>query len=321
MSVVEPTVDPPVDRARKRRRRSSRDGQPNYGREGVTASFMLLPAVLPYIAFAALPIMWLIYHSFTQYNGFTEPSFIGLENYRRVFRDEWWWASVWTTFKFASGQVLMMLPISLGLAYALFRGVRGRAIYKTIYFLPYVLSMAVVGIVFSYILRLRGGALNGILLDAGFIQEPINFLGDSTLALLSLISVGSWANLGIVILLFLAGMSSINKEILESAQVDGCGEFRIFWHIILPLIRPIFKIVTLVLIIGTLQVFDLVKTLTDGGPAGATDVMFTYLFSFFFEPETVPQIGYAAALGTVASIIVGIVSVIYLVAMRTKEDA
>lgn len=284
--------------------------------ENASAYAMLLPALVPYVAFALLPIGWLVYYSFHRWNGITDPRFIGLDNYRRVARDTEWWNSVVTTLQFTGGRLLLEIPVALALAYVFFRGIRGATLLRTLYFLPFVLSPAIIGIIFGYLFREPGGPFNQLLAVAGL---HVDFLGDGTNALLSLISVGVWAHLGINMLLFFAGMLSIPRELTESAAVEGAGEWKTFRYVVLPLLMPVARVVILVSIIGILRSFDLVKTLTNGGPAGATDVMFTYIFRFFFEPQTVPQMGYAAALGVSASIIVGIVSVAYLRLVRRQQ--
>ncbi|MEQ7005199.1 sugar ABC transporter permease [Actinopolymorpha sp. B17G11] len=288
-------------------------------RENSAAWFMLLPAFLPYAAFALVPIAWLIYYSFHRWNGFTEPTFVGLDNYARVGRDSQWWESVVTTLQFTGGRLVLEVPLALALAYVFFRGVRGGTILRTIYFLPYVLSPAIIGIVFGFLLRHIGGPFNQVLLATSLVDSPVNFLGDATNALLSLIGVGVWAHVGINMLLFFAGMMTIPTELTESAAVEGAGEWQTFRHIVLPMLMPVARIVVLISIIGILRSFDLVKTLTDGGPARATDVMFTYIYRFFFEPTAIPQIGYAAALGVSASVVVGVVSVAYLRLVRRHE--
>lgn len=291
-------------------------GRPGQAGDRIAAALMLLPTVVPYTLFALLPIGWLVWYSLHRADGFTPPQFVGLDNYQRVLRDELWRDAVLTTLQYAGGRILVEIPLSLGLAYVLHRRLRGHAFFKTVYFLPNVLSPAIVGIIFAFFLREVGGPLNGLLASAGLVQAPVNFLGDAGNALLSLMGVGIWRHFGINTLLFLVGMLTIPKELLESAAVEGCGAWRTFRHIVLPLLRPVTRIVILLSIIGILRSFDLVKTLTDGGPAGATEVMFTYLFRYFFNPTAVPQIGYAAALGVAASVVVGVVSVAYLALAR-----
>jgi len=278
---------------------------------------MLVPGLLPYVAFALLPIGWLVWYSFHRWNGFTEPRFVGLDNYARITRDGEWWQSVLTTLQFGAGRLLIEIPLALVLAYVFFRGVRAGTVYRTMIFLPHVLSMAIVGIIFSFLLRDVGGPVNQIL--AGMGIEPIAFFGDAGNALRSLVGVGVWAHVGINMLLFFAGMTTVPTEILESAELEGAGQWAVLRHIVLPMLLPVTRVVVLISIIGTLRSFDLVKTLTDGGPAGATEVMFTYLYRFFFEPEAVPQIGYAAALGVTASVVVGAVSVAYLRIVRPAK--
>jgi raffinose/stachyose/melibiose transport system permease protein len=300
----------PATTARAARRRREPPGWRT--RENPIAYAMLLPAFVPYAVFALLPIGWLVYYSFHRWNGVTNARFVGLDNYARVFRDGEWWASVVNTLQFAAGRLLVEVPLGLVLAYVFFRGLRGGTVLRTFYFLPHVLSPAIIGIVFTFFLADVGGPVNRTLTGIGLVDAPVSFLGDAGNAMLSLIGVGVWAHIGIITLLFFAGMTTIPREVMESAAVEGAGEWQIFRHIVLPMIFPVTRVVVLISIIGILRSFDLVKTLTDGGPAGQTEVMFTYLYRFFFEPEAIPQIGYAAALGVVASIVIGIVSVLYL---------
>lgn len=281
-------------------------------REDLVGYLMLLPAFLPYLLFAIIPIAWLIYHSFFRWNGYTDPVFIGGENFSRVLRDGQWWESVWTTLRYAAGRIVIEIPLGLGLAYLMFRGVRGAHALRTFYFMPHVLAPAIVGIIFSFFLGEVGGPLNQFLIRLGLTDRAINFLGEAQNALGSLIGVGVWANVGIIMLLFFAGLTQIPREVMESAALEGAGEWRLFRHIVLPMLAPVTRVVVLITIIGILRSFDLVKTLTDGGPAGATEVMFTHLYRFFFNPDTIPQIGYASALGVVASIIIAIVALVHL---------
>jgi ABC-type sugar transport system permease subunit len=290
-------------------------------REDGVGYVMLLPSLLPYIAFALLPISWLLWFSFQRWNGFSAPQFNGLTNYQRMIGDEQWWFAVLNTLKFGFGRLIIEIPVALVLAYIFFRGVRAGTAYRTILFLPHVLSPAIIGIIFVFLLRETGGPINQLLTGSGLVEAPVRFLGEAGSAMGSLIGVGVWAHLGINLLLFFAGMMTIPNELLESAALEGAGHASTLRHIVMPLLAPVTRVVILISIIGTLRSFDLVKTLTDGGPAGSTEVMFTYLYRFFFEPDSVPQIGYAAALGITASVIVGIISVAYLRLSRSGRTA
>lgn len=281
-------------------------------REDLIGYLMLLPAFVPYLLFAIIPIGWLVYHSFFRWNGYTDPVFIGLDNFARVLRDDQWWGSVLTTLIYGGGRLIIEIPLGLALAYVMFRGVRGSHALRTFYFLPHVLAPAIIGIIFSFFLAEVGGPVNQFLIAVGFIDTPINFLGDAGNALRSIIAVGSWANVGIIMLLFFAGLTQIPTEVMESASLEGAGEWKLFRHIVIPMLAPITRIVILITIIGILRSFDIVKTLTDGGPAGATEVMFTHLYRFFFNPDSIPQLGYASALGVVASVIIAIVALVHL---------
>lgn len=312
MSITTPV---PVRTSSSRQERNSRRARSHWSRrEDRVAYAMLVPGLLPYVAFALLPIGWLIRYSFFRWNGFTDPTFVGMDNYARVLRDDQWWDSVLNTLQFGFGRLIIEVPLAMALAYVFFRGVQAGIVYRTLIFLPHVLSAAIIGIIFAFLLRDIGGPVNHLLDLLG--GRSVAFFGEAGNAMRSLIGVGVWANVGIIMLLFFAGMTTVPKELLEAAQLDGAGHWASFRHIMLPMLLPVTRVVVLITIIGILRSFDLVKTLTDGGPSGATEVMFSYLYRYFFEPEAIPQIGYAAALGVVASIVIGIVSVAYLRVVR-----
>ncbi|HEX6447384.1 MAG TPA: sugar ABC transporter permease [Streptosporangiales bacterium] len=277
---------------------------------------MTLPALLPYAVFAIVPMLWLLRYSFFRWNGFTEPTFIGFANYGRMLHDPVWWASVLHTLEFGAGRLVIEIPLALALAWALYRGVRASLVYRTVYFLPQVLSPAVVGVVFAYFLQQVGGPANGILRAVRLVTAPVDFLGTPLHAMLSLIGVGVWLHFGLNTLLFLAGMSTIPRSTVESAELDGASQPQILRHVVVPQMRPIMRVVVLVYIVGILRSFDLVKTLTNGGPYGSTDIMFTYVYDFFFDPNGIPQVGYASALGVSASLVVAAVSLLYMLLSR-----
>ncbi len=284
--------------------------------ERLVAYAMMLPALVPYAVFALVPMAWLVRESFFRSNGFAPSSFVGLDNYHRLVGNSVWWGAVWHTLQFGAGRVLVEIPLAMALAWALYRGLRGQVLFRTLYFLPQVLSPAIVGIIFGFFLQQVGGPLNGILERTRLVDDPVDFLGRAPNGLLSLVGTGIWLHFGINTLLFLAGMSTMARSTVESAELDGANQWQVFRHIALPHLTPVTRVVVLIYIVGVLRSFDLVKTLTDGGPAGSTEVMFTYLYRYFFNPDAVPQLGYAAALGVAASLVVAAFSLLYMLFVR-----
>lgn len=281
-------------------------------RERWTARLMTLPQVIPFITFGLIPIGWVVWISFTTYDGFGHPTFVGLQNYRLLWADSQWWHAVWVTFVFGFGKIIIEIPLALLLAVLLNKTGPGRGLFGTILFIPNCVSIAVMGIVFYYLLSPNSGAINEVLQKLHIISHPIDWLGGYHTALASLIGVGVWASLGLNTILFLVGLQTVPRELEESARIDGANEWQRFRHVALPALAPVLRVVVVLTLVFSMRSFDLVKTLTNGGPAGQTDVMFTYIFSYFFSSTRGVQFGYASAMAVVASGIISLVSLAYL---------
>ncbi len=277
---------------------------------------MVLPQMMPFLLFTVAPLAWVVYLSFTDYNGFSTPSLVGLQNYRDLLNDASWWHSVVVTGQFAVLKVAFEIPLSLGLAVLLNRRLRLGGLFRTIFFLPHVVSVAILGIIFYFLLRPENGIVNGLLRSLGVLDRNFDWLGHPWSALGSLVVVGVWSGFGLNTVLFLIGLQNVPKELLESASIDGANAWQRFRFIVVPLLAPMMRVIVILTIVFTLRSFDLVKTLTDGGPAGSTDVMFTYMFGYYFSSNRGSQIGYASALSVTASVIIAVVSVLYLLSAQ-----
>lgn len=277
---------------------------------------MMLPQMMPFLLFTVAPLAWVVYLSFTDYDGFSTPSLVGLQNYRDLLNDASWWHSVVVTGQFAVLKVAFEIPLSLGLAVLLNRKLRLGGLFRTIFFLPHVVSVAILGIIFYFLLRPENGIVNGLLRSLGVLDHDFDWLGHPWSALGSLVVVGVWSGFGLNTVLFLIGLQNVPKELLESASIDGANAWQSFRFIVVPLLAPMMRVIVILTIVFTLRSFDLVKTLTDGGPAGSTDVMFTYMFGYYFSSDRGSQIGYASALSVTASVIIAVVSVLYLLSAQ-----
>jgi raffinose/stachyose/melibiose transport system permease protein len=292
-------------------------------KENKIAYFMLAPVVLGFLVFTIYPNLWVMILSFTQYNGVNNPQFIGFENYVRVFtRDPLWWKAVLNTIVFTGGKLLIEVPLALFCAVLLNNAKRkGSNFFKSVFFLPNVVSIAIMCTVFSVLFMPVTGYINGLL--ASFGMDQIDFLGTSPAASLTVMGVSVWQNFGLNMILFLAGLQGIPSDIYESAEIDGAVGFVRFFKITLPMLARMFQVILMLAIIGSLQVFDIQWLLTGGGPSNTTEVMMTNLFKYYFPPSfsqnAIPQMGYGSALGVVASIIIGIVTVIYLYSSKKMD--
>lgn len=294
-------------------------------RENKSAYLMLLPVMIGFVALTLYPNIWVISLSFFKYDGITTPDFIGLENYIRMFtRDPGWWKAVGNTFIFAIGKLVIEMPLALFFAMLLNRKIKGTGLFRGILFLPNITSTAVMSVVFALLFSAYNGYFNSMLLKLNILDRPVDWLGTMPAAMIVCILVSTWQSIGINTILFLAGLQGIPQDVYESADLDGAVGWKRFVHITMPLLARMVQVILMLAIIGSMQIFDLMKVLTGGGPSGATEVMMTKIYSYFFPSSyaasVVSQVGYGSALGVVASLIIGVVTVIYLIVSRKMDD-
>ncbi|GAA1253715.1 sugar ABC transporter permease [Pseudonocardia aurantiaca] len=269
--------------------------------------------MLPLIGVNALvvlgPSLFAVYYSFTDWNGIGGAQWVGLANYAELFgdadfRNALWHNVLWTIF-------FLVVPMVMGLfgAYALTRIRRFRLVFRVAYFLPYIVASVVTAAIWENLLSPDVGV--------GRILQ-VNFLGSQTLALPTVAFVNNWAWWGFLVVVFLAAMQGVSPNLYEAAALDGAGPFRQFWSITLPSIQPTFMFLGLMTIIWSFLSFDYVYILTQGGPAGATDVLSTLLYREAFASL---RAGYASAVGIVMALISGLVVAAYLVIRKRKDWA
>ncbi len=290
-------------------------------KENYQVYLMIAVPLILLLAFVVYPLLWNIRFSVYEYDGFTK-SFNGLYNFKRVLTDPMWWKAVANTFIFTIFKTVIMFPIAIVLAVILNGDLRGRNFIRAAYFTPYIISMAIASMIFIIMFSGYNGIVNEILKSLGIIRENVEWLGSESTAMGVVVAVNIWKDLGYNILLVLAGLQSIPRELYESAAIDGANSFKKLWYVTLPQLGPVLQLIIMLSFVGSLHAFDSVNVLTAGGPNHATDVMMTYLFNYYFGTEsTSPQQGYAAAVSVVASIIIAIFTLIYLKASKKMQDA
>ena len=172
---------------------------------------------------------------------------------------------------------------------------KGRSIYRTMFFIPVVTTASVVGIIMIFLLGVQG-PLNHLLMAFHLVKSPINFLGNAKYAMPTLVLISLWKDCGTYMIYWLAGLQGVSKDVYEAATVDGATRAQTFFHIVLPLIAPVGGIIAILCAINSLKVFEIVKTMTEGGPFYATDVIATYVYRSAFSSEIgMPRLGYASA--------------------------
>jgi multiple sugar transport system permease protein len=282
-----------------------RKRRPFWQRPGVVATLFLLPNITGFLIFHIWPVFYSFWLSLHEWELLLPPQFVGLENFATLFfEDDLFWISLRNTFVYSLMVIPANLAISLVLALAINRPLRSIVAFRTIYFLPVVTSMVAVSMAFRWLYSYDWGLINFLLGLVGI--PPVQWLGDSRIALMSVAAVAIWKNAGYNMVIFLAGLQGIPRALYEAAEIDGANGWHRFWRITLPLLTPTIFFVTIMSVIGSFQVFGSVYLLTGGGPGYATTVYNYYLylnaFRFF-------KFGTAAAMAYVLFVIlVGLTS-------------
>jgi multiple sugar transport system permease protein len=256
----------------------------------------LTPTIVLFVLFTLWPMAASYWYSLLDWNGFSQDrQFIGLANYREVANDPLFWQAFRNSFVYMG----LVVPIRVGLALIVAIVLNDpkipfASLFRTLLFLPVVTTTAIVGIVMTFLLDPVSGPLNVALLELGIIDRPYNFLGQSTSGLLSAVGVDVWKWFGLTLVYWLAALQTIPTEVKEAAVVDGANGRQVFWHITLPLLKPFAIIITLITALGALHSFDLILTLTGGGPALSTEVVEVYIYRWAFA-SSIPRLGYASA--------------------------
>ena len=284
-----------------------------------TLAVFLLPAAAVYSVFVLLPVLQAIYYSFFQWNGLGAPTdFVGLDNILRVLTDDTFLGALSHNIIILVLSIALQLPLALGLALLVNKGLRGKTVFRTIFFLPYVLSDVITGVVWNFIYKPDNGLLNGILQHVipGF--TPQGWLGNPQTVLGALFVVMTWKYFGLHLLLFLAALQDVPPELEEAAAIDGATRWQTILRIIIPLMGSTARLSVYLSALGSLQIFDLVWVMTTGGPVGASDTMATYMYKFGFQRFA---IGYGSAVAIAIFVFCLGISLIYQRASRQQEFA
>ena len=281
---------------------------PRLSAKWLTISLFLLPALVLYIVFVIFPIIQAAHFSLYKWNGLGPlDDFVGLKNYQVALASDVFWQAVSNNVLVIVLSLLLQIPFSLGLAVLLNRRFPGRAIFRLLFFVPYVLSEAITGIVFSLLLRpdaLFDAALKTVGLE-GMIQD---WLGNTDVVMITLFVIISWKYFGFHMILLLAGLQGIPKEVEEAALIDGAGRWQAFRYVTFPLIGPTLRVSIFLSVIGALQLFDMVWVMTGGGPLNASTTMAVNMFKTGFTRQ---QMGYGSALAVLLFICALVVALLY----------
>ena len=271
------------------------------------------------VLYMGYPLVRSFYLSFTQYNFAFDPKpvFVGLDNYIRMFSDAYFLDSLRNTAVFSLAFFPSLMVISLIIALLLDKGVRGSGIYRTCIFMAMVVPLSLTGIIFQWIFNNQYGLLNSVLSQIfGLDSWTHNWLGEGKWAMFSIIVVSLWKNMGMLVILFMAGLAGIPNDIVESAKIDGANGIQIIFRIILPNLKESYVICGLWAIIQSVKVFEQPFVMTNGGPGTATLVLYQYTWQNAFKYY---EMGYASSIAYFMGIIILVLSAINMFLNREKN--
>lgn len=274
--------------------------------EYIKGYLFILPNFIGFFIFMAIPIIMGFVISLTDYNGFNQMNFVGFQNYIDMFQDEYFRVSLWNNIVYTLVTVPGTIVVSLGLALAVNRGIKGSSIFKTMFFLPNITSMVAVGIVWAMIFNPQTGPINNLLRSIGIENTPM-WLSSSSTALPTIMIVSIWKQAGYYMIIFLAGLQAIPKQLYEAASIDGASGISKFFKVTLPMLSPTTFMVLILNIISSFQVFDLINIMTGGGPGRSTNVLVYRIYQEGFQNM---RFGYASAMAYFLFLIVLVITLI-----------
>lgn len=267
-------------------------------RTTLIAYAFLLPFLVLLVLYSFWPVVFGTYLAFTEYNIISPPRWVGLENFRELAGDEQFWSGVRSSLIY-----LLVVPViqllSIAVAMLVNRDLPGIGLFRTAYYVPVVTSFAIVGLMWTWMYQ-QDGPVNFVLTRLGLMDQPHSLLNNPATALLAVMFVTLWKGIGYYMVLYLAGLQGIPRELEEAAVIDGANRLQVFWHITLPGLRPIILVCSVLSTISAIKVFEEIFVMTQGGPAGSTYTAMYYVYTKAFQDF---QYGQAAAAGLVVAAI------------------
>jgi raffinose/stachyose/melibiose transport system permease protein len=259
------------------------------------------PAVVMMTVFLVFPVLNAVYYVFVDFDGLDPtPPWVGLANFTELFQDPRMWAAAWNNVIWIVIGTIAPLVLGLGLALLLWGVRRGSTFYRIVFFLPYVLPLVAVGVVWGWIYSPTRGWLNRGLEAVGLDGLTRGWLGDPATALYAVLATGIWTGTGFVFVIILSALRNVDTEQVDAAMIDGAGYLQRLRYVVLPQIMPVFLMVTAITLIGGFAVFDLIFVMTGGGPANATEVLGVYAYKNAFQ---LSRISYGTTLALVVTVL------------------
>ncbi|MFP4511168.1 MAG: carbohydrate ABC transporter permease [Spirochaetaceae bacterium] len=278
------------------------------------AIYLVVPSLIGFGLFYFYPALRGLYMSFTDWDLLTDPNFIGVANYRRLFSDPRFWNSLRVTAMYVIYNIPIQTVLGLGIA-LLMNQMKNSTTFRAVIVLPWFIPNVVVGLLWLLLLNSTIGLVNQILELLSLSRIP--FLRTVEFALPSIAGINIWRHMGYVGLVFFAGLQTIPGNLYEAARIDGANAWQAFQRITLPLLRPVIAFIVITTVIGSFQIFDTVAVTTQGGPVNATEVMIWFIFQHAFERF---NMGYGSAASMVLFLILIIFTLSYVKLSRSGES-
>ncbi len=281
----------------------------------------LLPAATFLVLFMAYPMVDAILLSLKRWDGVTPATWVGLRNYRLLLHDDIFWQSLKHTLYFTGAIVVLQTTIPLLVANLVNSGIRGGSVFRAIYFMPVIISLAITGLLWSMILEPNFGMLNEMLRNLGLKEWTRLWLADRELVIPSIIFISVWQSLGFYLVIYFAALQNVPEDLYEAASIDGANAWHRFRHVTIPMLRGTIIVVIVLNTINGIRVFDQVWVMTAGGPNHASETLGTYLYRIAFGAmgSSNPQLGYATAIAMIILLASFVFSVVQIRVGQIRE--
>lgn len=289
---------------------------------------LMVPGLVLIAMFSIYPVVMSWYYSFLNWDGVQQAKeWVGLANFRELLHDSYFWSALGRSLWFAGVASPIELGLSLLIAILLNdRAMRLAPLFRTLFFVPVVTTTAVVSIVMSFVFATFHGPVNDALQATSLIKSPIGFLTSHSAVMWTAIGIYVWKWMGQPMIYWLAGLQTIPAELGEAARIDGAGAWKQARYITAPLLRPFAVVITLIVVVGNMQVFAFLQALTNGGPVFSTETMELYIFRTAFGQSSsaavnVTRLGYASAAGVLFGILVMLIAIAQVIAVRKLRSS
>ena len=275
----------------------------------------ILPNFAGFAVLTLVPVVLLFYYAFTDWNVFGGAQWSGTANFKQMVGDSSFWTALRNTFYYSAVHIPLTFVVALALALLLNRKLRGVAFFRTVAFFPYVTSIVAIAQVWNMLFSPEFGPINDFLRLVG-VDNPPGWTVSSGWSMPAVIIVGTWRDMGYYMLLFLAGLQTVPRELHEAAKIDGASAWQRLRNVTMPCLRPTTFFVTVMLTINSFKVFDLILLLTDGGPGQSTLVLSQYIYQKGFEEN---QFGYASAVSIVLFAVCFLVTIVQFLVNKRRN--